>query len=734
MTGSISIVMLTYNNFEKFMRCMSSMFLLITDDRIKEFIILDNGSYQVELKQFLSALETQIKKFRVIYSDVNHGIASGRKILYDMAEGDYIASFDSDVVILNPSGFLEVFYKALNIENMMLVGGGGGDHPYFPSMERENIINHDSPDKPDQLRFVHEVAGWFHGFKTSILKKHGGFLEMDEQFTPFWGEDSDLCVQIRLNGGKCCIMGKGLLAHQWSSCDKKETQLTLEEQWIKFQKKWYSKFGEPFIFNMDEKFYSENYPDSKDMISAKEHYLKIGTIKGSIHSKSVIHHYYPEVDFDSNTELQFRGENYSVEEFNKKFMVDDAIRDMCLFFRESKLKKDIDDLIIFVMKDRFKGIEILKALISYQKINIIVVVPERDSYTDLLQFFDRFKVDFAIATFPEWNFDLIPYTLTVKKLHQLGVEPTRIINLSTERNVSYFLHKNLSDIPTGTHFQENLVDIDRMNLSIMNQFISMNSQMKWDKECCFVEEYLYLLKLFSTYPFQQLLNRSLKIPNKYHNLITPRCSPKDALERLFGYIKPKINDKKILYILYVSINTEDEMEKLKNNTKYYTDGDIMIFNSGDIKNINLKDIGCSFYYLVPQETEKEKVWLSSFSPDKGIKLEDYSNIIFSTEKFCIESNMEHFIKRSKYKDIAFLKNKEGLSDYLFSIVSEDIQVFLQTIVNESKENYDIQKVFKKLNLVSMWTENCSEEEDEIVLEYNMVDFDDDSDFPLIIED
>ena len=43
------------------------------------------------------------------------------------------------------------------------------------------------------------------------------------------------------------------------------------------------------------------------------------------------------------------------------------------------------------------------------KINVVVVIPERDNYTDLLQFFDRFKVDFAIATFPEWNFDLIPY-------------------------------------------------------------------------------------------------------------------------------------------------------------------------------------------------------------------------------------------------------------------------------------------------------------------------------------
>ena len=415
-------------------------------------------------------------------------------------------------------------------------------------------------------------------------------------------------------------------------------------------------------------------------------------------------------------------------------MIEDAIRDLCLTFRELKLKKDIDDLIVFVMKDRFKGIEILKALISYQKINVVVVIPERDSYTDLLQFFDRFKVDFAIATFPEWNFDLLPYVLTVKKLHQIGVEPKRIINLSTERNVSYFLHKNLSELPSGTHFKENLADIDRMNLSILNQFLSMNSQMKWDKECCFVEDYLYLLKLFSSYPFQQLLNRSLKIPNKYHNLITPRCSPKDALERLFGYIKPKINDKKKLYILFVSINTEEEIDKLKNNVKYYTEGDIMIFNSGDIKNINLKDIGCSFYYLVPPETKKENVWLSSFSQDKGIKLEDYSNVIFSTENFYIESDIEKFLERSNYKDLSFLRNKEGLSDYLFSIVSEDIQPFLKAVVEESKDKFEIQKVFKKMNFVSMWVENSTEDENEIVLEYNMVDLDDGSDFPLIIED
>ena len=731
MTGSISIVMLTYNNFEKFMRCMSSMFLLITDDRIKEFIVLDNGSYQVELKQFLAALDNQIKKFRVVYSDVNHGIATGRRLLYDMAEGDYIASFDSDIIILNPSGFLEVFYKALDIEDMMLVGGGGGDHPYFPSMERENIINHDSPEKPDQLRFVHEVAGWFHGFKTSILKKHGGFLEMDDQFSPFWGEDSDICVQIRLNGGKCCIMGKGLLAHQWSSCDKKETQLTLEEQWVKFQKKWYSKFGEPFVFKMDEKFYEQNYPESKNMISRKEYYLKVGTIKGHIHSKSVIHHYFPNADFINNSEIDYSGDTYSLEEFNNKFMNSEAVADVCLTFREYKLKKDIDDLIVFVMKDRFKGVEILKALISYQKINIVVVVPERDSYTDLLQFFDKFKVDFAIATFPEWNFDLLPYVLTVKKLHLLGSEPRRIINMSTERNVSHLLHKPLSDLDSGIHFQDNLVGIDRMNLSILNQFMSMNSNMKWDKECCFVENFGYLLRLFDCYPFQQLLNRALKIPNKYHNLVTPRCSPKDALERAFVYLKPKINQKKILYLLNVSIDTEEDIERLKNNNKYYSDGDIMLFNKGEIKSINLKDLGCSYYYLIPSEVQDFQVWTSAFQQERGINLENYSNVIFSDESFTLESDLSQYYKRTKFKNLSFMKNKEGHSEYMFSLVSEDIPNFLQEI---NKEDFKIQEVFKKLNFVSMWEEKSTEDEDEIVLEYSMVDYDDGSDFPMIRED
>ena len=285
---TISIVMLTYNNYQKFLRCMTSMFYFIGDKRIKEFIVLDNGSYQVELKNYLKELNNQIKKFRVIFSGNNLGIARGRKLLYELVQGDYIASFDSDVVIVNPELFFQVFFQALSIENMMVVGGGGGDHPFFPSLERENIDNKDSPDTPNELKRVDEVAGWFTGFKKTILKKWGGPIEMDERFTPFWGEDSDFSMQVRLAGGQQCIMGKGILGHQWSSCDKKETQTTLEDMWYKFQDKWYPKFEKELAFDMDTDFYEKWYPESKNMKRSKDFYKKLGVLRGDISSPSIV--------------------------------------------------------------------------------------------------------------------------------------------------------------------------------------------------------------------------------------------------------------------------------------------------------------------------------------------------------------------------------------------------------------------------------------------------------------
>ena len=137
----ISIVMLTYNNFEKFYRCCQSMFYFYTNDEILEIIVLDNGSHDERLLKYLESVDENINKINVIFSNENLGIAKGRKQLYDLASGDYIVSIDSDVVFINPPKFIETLKKGLDLDKMMLIGGGGGNHPYYPCIEKEYIIN-----------------------------------------------------------------------------------------------------------------------------------------------------------------------------------------------------------------------------------------------------------------------------------------------------------------------------------------------------------------------------------------------------------------------------------------------------------------------------------------------------------------------------------------------------------------------------------------------------------------
>ena len=723
MTGTISIVMLTYNNYEKFCRCMSSMGQFIHDRRIKEFIVLDNGSFQPKLKEMLRNLNHQVKKFRAIFSDTNLGISKGRKYLFDVAEGDYIVSFDSDVVVLNPFGFIEVLYRALEIENMILVGGGGGDHPFFPSMEREDIINHDSPDKPDSLRFVDEVAGWFHGFKKINLEKHGGFLEMDELFTPFWGEDSDFCLQIRLNGGKCCIMGKGLVAHQWSSCDKKETQRTLEEMWIKFQKKWYPQFNGILDFQVDEKFYESNYPDSKKMLQRREHYLKVGMITGNLYSKDVVHHLFPDVTFLTDKEVRYKQEALSLQEFDKKYFNVDNIVNECFHVIESNIPPEVDDLIIFSMKNKPKGFEILKNLISLQYINVVIVIPEGDIIHELRELSSKYKLNYAICYFPEYHFDLIDFSVAFKYMSRT-IKSKRVINISTMRDTDVFTSVPISLIDNETVSDGRMVPIDKMNLSILNEVISLHGEMKWNTNCCYVEDYDYLKKLFETYPMRTILDRCLRVPQPHSNFVSPRCCPSYAYQKLFGFMKNKNLERKILSLCILKIDDEDEMERVKNNLKYFSETEIMIFNSGELKNPNLRSLGCDYYYHVSGDILDIKVWAAGIS---NIDLKSYSNIIYTDLSFELLDNIDEFIERSRFNNVSFLKRGGEFDLSLFSIVSEDTGMFLN---ESSKEGSSPGSVMKKISVTPIWIENQSEEGDEIVLSFEKHGRDMGEDFPM----
>ena len=720
--------MLTYNNFEKFDRCMRSMFYFLTDRRIKEFIILDNGSYQPELKNYLQILDSQIKKFRVVYSEKNLGIGKGRKLLFDLAEGDYIISLDSDVVIVNPPAFLEVFYRTLELDKMMLVGGGGGNHPYFPSMERENIDNKESSENPAEIKVVDEVAGWFTGFKSSILKKNGGPIEMDEQFSPFWAEDSDFCVQIKLAGGKCCIMGKGLIGHKWSSCGKTQTQNSLENMWVKFLNKWYPKFGNKFVFKMDEEFYRENYPDSKKIRSPREYYLKIGIMKGDIYSKDVITTIYKDAKFINNKSLTYEGKDYTLDNFNKKYMNFQNIVKKNFVKINSNMVDNFDDLIILIINDETKGLKILSSLISIQKINICICITKKLNYYSIINFLQKFKVNYSFYSFGTYDFDLIPFVTCYSEMRKL-YNFKRVLNLSTYRNQDFFIKTPINKIQSGGILKEDMKEIDHFNITIIGNLINLNKSMKWNKECVYLEDKEYYDLLFSTYPFQEIFEKCLFITQNYDNYVTPRCSPYHSLERIFGFMKTKINNKKTLAIFVVKIDNSEELEKIKNNIKYFKNIEILIFNSGEKKHISSKELGYDFYYPVNEDLTPFILWKNGLGI---IEFDNYNNIIFTNDNYYIESNIDEFLIRSRYKNLCFMKEENKFNTDLFNLTFDSIGTFIGKC-NEVEKDLTEKlptSILKEMSCTWLWDSEKTETDEEIIIEYNKHGKDEGEDFPL----
>lgn len=234
--------MLTYNNLEKFERCISSMAKFFYQESVLEIIILDNGSTG-EIIHYLGNIEKNIPKVKVIFSGKNLGVAGGRKILFEKAKGNIIISVDSDVIFIQHYFMLDLLNDQLkplpweggDQDTIYIVGGGGGKHPFFPSICVNDVINLRAPKKMNTLALVDDIAGWCQCFRRSLLEK----VHMDTDFSPFYGEDTDFCIQTINLGGKLAIMGEGIIAHSFSSCRNIENIDLQNTQWEKVLKKWY---------------------------------------------------------------------------------------------------------------------------------------------------------------------------------------------------------------------------------------------------------------------------------------------------------------------------------------------------------------------------------------------------------------------------------------------------------------------------------------------------------------
>ena len=110
---------------------------------------------------------------------------------------------------------------------------------------------------------------------------------------------------------------------------------------------------------------------------------------------------------------------------------------------------------------------------------------------------------------------------------------------------------------------------------------------------------------------KEFLNK-VRIPKYYILPISPRCSPKHSLERLIGYIKPKIRKRNTYYTVICDINDEEDLRKVSNNISHFVEGDICILNKGSMKRISHKQLAYDYYYPIENNDISEKD-LMSFS-------------------------------------------------------------------------------------------------------------------------
>lgn len=208
-TKTISIAMLTYNDMSHIKISISRILDVLKDDLFEELLILDNGSSD-GTREILESLEN-IDKIRVIFSCTNLGVAGGRRRLFHEAKGDIIASLDSDVEICG-AGYFKRAQRLLTKNWRIAICGASG--------YRVNIKNSNLYLKPCiKNQRVDCVSGFCQIFRREILNE----IQVSEEFSPFWCEDTDFCFQALEKGYSIRRLdGSSDLIHTYKSIVKRK--------------------------------------------------------------------------------------------------------------------------------------------------------------------------------------------------------------------------------------------------------------------------------------------------------------------------------------------------------------------------------------------------------------------------------------------------------------------------------------------------------------------------------
>jgi GT2 family glycosyltransferase len=223
----ISIIIINFNTKELTRQCIQSIYDKTTQVTF-EVIVIDNASADGSVEA-LSTLHHD--NYHYIYNDKNTGFSRANNKASKKARGEYLFFMNSDMVLvndvlsilsahvkkntntgiagprfLNPDGSLQISCR--NFPNIIF-----GCLKFFPFLKgifsREAITYYQQDRDYSNMQEVDTVSAGAMLIKRSLFEEMGRF----DEFSFMYGEDADICRQVRDKGYQVVFVPVAQLIH-----------------------------------------------------------------------------------------------------------------------------------------------------------------------------------------------------------------------------------------------------------------------------------------------------------------------------------------------------------------------------------------------------------------------------------------------------------------------------------------------------------------------------------------
>ncbi len=206
----VSVLMSVYNTKMSFLKEAVDSILFQTYENL-EFVIVDDGSTDDEIKSFLSGIEKKDNRVKVIVNENNIGLTRSLNRAIENSSGDYLARMDSDDVSLPERISKQVEYMESHSDVCMT-----GTNTFFLSgdgCKEPRSRGHMSDQRVCEIHLLYENEGYAHStfmLRKSFLDEHGIRYREDLPKSQDYGLTTD-CIMA---GGKRYLINEPLVKYR----------------------------------------------------------------------------------------------------------------------------------------------------------------------------------------------------------------------------------------------------------------------------------------------------------------------------------------------------------------------------------------------------------------------------------------------------------------------------------------------------------------------------------------